>query len=76
MESKDVWLDHIALTCSTTLSLLNKKAEEQGMVAEDDQLMSELCMGYLYLLSVCDSTGALDSYPEQYIGEVLNRTVH
>lgn len=76
MENKAVWLDRVAVTCSMTLSLLNKKAEEQGMEAEEDRLMSEVCMGYLYLLSICDSTGALESYPEQSIGKVLNRTVH
>lgn len=76
MENNAVWLEQIALTCSMTLRLLNKKAEEQGKVAEEDQLMSEVCMGYLYLLNVCDSTGALDDYPEHTIGKVLNRTVH
>jgi hypothetical protein len=35
-----------------------------------------VCMGYLYLLNVCDSTGALEQYPEHTIGKVLNRTVH
>jgi hypothetical protein len=76
MENKGVWLEQIALTCSMTLSLLNKKAEKEGKVAEEDQLMSEVCMGYLYLLNVCDSTGALDQYPENTIGTVLNRTIH
>ena len=76
MEQKAEWLDRIAITCSMTLSLLTKKAEEQGIEVEEDRLMSEVCMGYLYLLSICDSTGALESYTEQSIGEVLNRTVH
>jgi|TARA_R100000742_G_C4261004_1_gene78785 hypothetical protein len=76
MENKAVWLEQIAITCSMTLSLLNKKAEEQGKVAEEDQLMSDVCMGYLYLLNVCDTTGALDKYPEYSIGKVLNRTIH
>ena len=50
MENNAVWLEQIALTCSMTLRLLNKKAEEQGKVAEEDQLMSEVCMGYLLSL--------------------------
>jgi len=33
-------------------------------------------MGYLYLLNVCDTTGALEQYPEYSIGKVLNRTIH
>mgnify|MGYP003140317082 CR=1 FL=1 len=70
------WLEQIAATCSMTLSLLNKKAEEKGIVAEEDQLMSEVCMGYLYLLNVCDSTGALESYSEHSIGKILNNTIH
>jgi hypothetical protein len=76
MEGKEQWLEQIAVTCSMTLSLLNKKAEEQGLVVEQDQLMSELCMGYLYLLNVCDTTGALDQYSEERIGTILNKTLH
>jgi hypothetical protein len=73
---KVVWLEEIALSCSMTLRILNKKAEEQGFISDSDQIMNDVCMGYLYLLNVCDSTGALEQYPEQKIGTVLNRTLH
>ena len=73
---KAVWLEEIALSCSMTLRILNKKAEEQGFISDSDQIMNDVCMGYLYLLNVCDSTGALEQYPEQKIGTVLNRTLH
>jgi hypothetical protein len=73
---KSLWLEQIAVTCSMTINMLNKKAEEQGLIIEQDQLVSDVCMGYLYLLNVCDSTGALDQYPDDKIGEVLHRTLH
>ena len=73
---KGPWLEQIAVTCSMTLNLLNKKAEEQGLIVEEDQLMSDVCMGYLYLLNVCDSTGALENYPDEKIGNVLHKTIH
>tara|TARA_R110001592_G_scaffold6444_4_gene34676 strand:- start:1945 stop:2184 length:240 start_codon:yes stop_codon:yes gene_type:complete len=73
---KGLWLEQIALTCSMTLNLLNKKAEEKGEIFEEDQLMSDVCMGYLYLLNVCDSTGILKNYPDDKIGNVLNKTIH
>ena len=73
---KSLWLEQIAVTCSMTLNLLHKKAEEKGEIVEEDQLMSDVCMGYLYLLNVCDSTGVLENYPDDKIGNVLNRTIH
>jgi hypothetical protein len=77
MDDKTVWLEEVAATCSVTLSILNKKAEQDGHVSEPDQVMSNICMGYLYLLNVCDSAGVLDDFVNQHqIGTVLNRTIH
>ena len=59
VEERDEWLEEVAKTCSVTLSILNKKAKNKGYISEADQMMSDVCMGYLYLLNVCDTEGVL-----------------
>ena len=49
------WLHQVGEVCTTTLELLNEKAEEKGYVSHADETMKELCIGYLYLLGLCDS---------------------
>ena len=68
------WLEDIAAYSTSTLALLNRKAEKSKQISDGDQMMSEICMGYLYLLYVANSEGVLD-LPES-IGNALNRTVH
>ena len=63
VEERDEWLEEVAKTCSVTLAVLNKKAEHEGYISEADQMMSDVCMGYLYLLNVCDSEGVLLEAP-------------
>lgn len=55
----DNWLHHVGEVCTTTLELLNEKAENEGYVSHADETMKELCIGYLYLLGLCDSQGLL-----------------
>ena len=52
MINKEAWLEGVAITCSSTLSALNKKAEAERCITDEDQMMSEICMGYLYLLHI------------------------
>tara|TARA_R100001460_G_scaffold94824_1_gene136933 strand:+ start:651 stop:887 length:237 start_codon:yes stop_codon:yes gene_type:complete len=54
MQKDNVWLDEVAETCTMTLGVLQKKAEERGRLSHADQTMTDLCLGYLYLLSICD----------------------
>jgi len=49
-----VWLDDVAETCTITLNVLQKKAEQRGRLSHADQTMTDLCLGYLNLLSICD----------------------
>ena len=49
-----IWLEDVAETCTVTLNVLQKKAEERGRLSHADQTMTDLCLGYLYLLSICD----------------------
>ena len=73
-EQRDEWLEDVAKTCSTTLAVLNRKAENEGYVSEADQMMSDLCMGYLYLLNVCDSEGVL--LENSIIKTITKNTLH
>ena len=49
-----VWLDDVAETCTITLNVLQKKAEQRGKLSHADQTMTDLCLGYLFLLSICN----------------------
>ena len=52
VKERDAWLEEVAKTCSVTLAILNTKAENEGYISEADQMMSDVCMGYLYLLNM------------------------
>ena len=74
VEERDEWLEEVAKTCSVTLAVLNKKAEHEGYISEADQMMSDVCMGYLYLLNVCDSEGVL--LEAQIVETITEKTIH
>ena len=50
-EQKEDWLKEVSDICTTTLEILNDKVETEGRISTADQVMTDLCMGYLYLLS-------------------------
>ena len=50
-EQKEDWLREVSDICTTTLEILNDKVETEGRISTADQVMTDLCMGYLYLLS-------------------------
>ena len=50
-EQKENWLREVSDICTTTLEILNDKVETEGRISTADQVMTDLCMGYLYLLS-------------------------
>ena len=56
-EPKEDWLREVSDICTTTLEILNDKVETEGRISTADQVMTDLCMGYLYLLSICNSEG-------------------
>jgi hypothetical protein len=75
MWDRDNWLDNVALGCNSTLSSLTRKAELTKEVSEKDQILSEICMGYLYLLHMVHSQGVLED-SEPTIGDLVTRTLH
>jgi hypothetical protein len=74
IEERDQWLEEVAKTCSVTLAVLHKKAEAHGNISEADQMMSDVCMGYLYLLNVCDTEGVLLEAP--IVKTITEKTIH
>ena len=50
-DQKEDWLREVTDICTTTLDILNDKVEAEGRISTADQVMTDLCMGYLYLLS-------------------------
>ena len=50
-DQKENWLREVTAICNTTLDILNDKVETEGRISTADQVMTDLCMGYLYLLS-------------------------
>ena len=73
--STQVWLEEVAHTCAHTLASLNKKAQVTKQITDGDQVMSEICMGYLFLLHRANEEGLLESV-EPVIGKLLNNTIH
>jgi hypothetical protein len=69
------WLNEVAQSCTSTLAVLQKKAEQQKQITDGDQMMSEICMGYLYLLHKADSEGILDTSSVS-IGQTIKHTIH
>ena len=71
-DQQEDWLKEVSDICTTTLEILNDKVETEGRISTADQVMTDLCMGYLYLLSICNSEGIFRKI--NFIDE--NKTLH
>ena len=74
-DQKEDWLKEVSDICTTTLDILNDKVETEGRISTADQVMTDLCMGYLYLLSVCNKEGLLEPSKLQSLID-KNITIH
>jgi len=73
---KDIqWLDDVAETCTVTLNVLQKKAEQRGKLTHADQPMTNLCLGYLYLLNVCDQNQLFNDDKIAGLTEIIKEKV-
>ena len=73
--STQVWLEEVANSCAYTLASLNRKAQATKQITDGDQVMSDICMGYLFLLHKANEEGLLESV-EPFIGKQLDITIH
>ena len=57
---------------------INKKAEERGVVTHADETVQSLCMGYLYLLNLCDQQNILERRDIETLTDVIKKhtTIH
>jgi hypothetical protein len=69
----DNWLKDVAETAAVTLDVLNRKAEQRGNVTHADETIQGLCMGYLYLLNLCDQQGVLDREEIETLTDVIKK---
>ena len=69
-----IWLGNLEHIARGTLSSIDKTIEETGVVSEDHETMSNLCMGYLYLLSQAQDAGLLDIESPTPIIKTINKT--
>jgi len=72
------WLKDVAETAAVTLDILNKKAETRGVVTHADETVQSLCMGYLYLLNLCDTHELLERKDLESLTELIKKhtTIH
>ena len=72
------WLIDVAETAAVTLDSLNKKAEERGVVTHADETVQSLCMGYLYLLNLCDQHKTLEREELDTLTDIIKKhtTIH
>ena len=77
-ETRDQWLDEVKLTATDTLKRVKNKAEKLGQFSPEDDSGTNLCMGYLYLLSVCNEHELfVQEEPSWYLIKNINKeTIH
>ena len=56
---QDNWLEDVGNICVSTLDRLNAKSERGLKMTHQDKTSRDICLAYLFLLSVCDSEGFL-----------------
>ena len=58
LPTEDAWLDEVGSLCISTLEELNSKAMK-GQIKDSDVILREICLGYLYMLTVCNNEGLM-----------------
>ena len=56
---QDNWLEDVGDICISTLDRLNAKSERGLKMTHQDKTSRDICLGYLFLLSVCNNEGIL-----------------
>ena len=75
-ETRDQWLDEVKLTATDTLKRVKYKAEKLGQFNAEDDSVINLCMGYLYLLSVCQENELfVRDEPSWYLIKNINEEI-
>ena len=72
------WLKDVAETAAVTLDVLNTKSQERGTITYADERVQSLCMGYLYLLNLCDTYELLERRDLETLTDLIKKhtTIH
>jgi hypothetical protein len=67
-ENRVRWIEDIKFVATSTLGRINQKAKNLGHYGEEDEAMTNLCMGYLYLLGLCEKNEIfIQEEPNRYL---------
>ncbi len=55
------WLEDVGDICISTLDRLNAKAERGLPMTHQDKTSRDICLGYLFLLSICENEGIFNT---------------
>ena len=56
---QDNWLEDVGNICISTLDRLSAKSERGLKMTHQDKTSRDICLGYLFLLSICNNEGIL-----------------
>ena len=67
------WLKDVAETAAVTIDTLEKKSQERGTVTYADERVQSLCMGYLYLLNLCETYELLERRDLETLTDLIKK---
>ena len=72
------WLKEVAETAAITIETLEKKSQDRGTTTYADERVQSLCMGYLYLLNLCDTYELLERRDLETLTDLIKKhtTIH
>jgi len=72
------WLKEVAETAAITIETLEKKSQDLGTITYADERVQSLCMGYLYLLNLCDTYELLERRDLETLTDLIKKhtTIH
>ena len=72
------WLKEVAETAAITIETLEKKSQDRGTTTYADERVQSLCMGYLYLLNLCDTYEILERRDLETLTDLIKKhtTIH
>ena len=61
IDKRQAWLDGVSVEAMAVLSKLTKRTKAGITLSDKEDMMLELCSGYLYMLRLCKEEGLFDS---------------
>ena len=71
---RENWLEDVGDICVSTLDGLSAKSKKGLQMTHQDRASKDVCLGFLFLLSVCNSEGFLNETGLKNIKK--NVTIH